>query len=227
MGGWLGDTLAMYGRVFRRAAELLGRNWQVALLASAYVLALGMLGGVLTPFGLVGGIIWTTARAAACGSWLVFVEQVVRNGRANLRDLPSSFGTYFGDMLNIFFLLFLGQFALLQFPFLFILFLLAALVFLNAVPEIVYLGRSSTMELLAESYRFIGANWIEWFPPNLVLIVVLAAVHALLPPSPFGVVRAVGIGFVLAYLFIMRGLLFLELTTSSRRAREFRRRAAG
>jgi hypothetical protein len=227
MGGWLGDTLAMYGRVFRRAAELLRRNWQVALLASAYVLALGMLGGVLTPFGLVGGIIWTTARAAACGSWLVFVEQVVRNGRANLRDLPSSFGTYFGDMLNIFFLLFLGQFALLQFPFLFILFLLAALVFLNAVPEIVYLGRSSTMELLAESYRFIGANWIEWFPPNLVLIVVLAAVHALLPPSPFGVVRAVGIGFVLAYLFIMRGLLFLELTTSSRRAREFRRRAAG
>lgn len=227
MGGWLGDTLAMYGRVFRRAAELLGRNWQVALLAAAYVLALGMMGGVLAPLGLVGGIIWTTARAAACGSWLVFVEQVVRNGRANLRDLPSSFGTYFGDMLNIFFLLFLGQFALLQFPFLFILFLLAALVFLNAVPEIVYLGRSSTMELLAESYRFIGSNWIEWFPPNLALIVVLAAVHALLPPSPLGVVRALGIGFVLAYLFIMRGLLFLELTTSSRRAREFRRRAAG
>jgi len=227
MGGWLADTLAMYGRVFRRAAELLGRNWQVALLAAAYLLALGLLGGVLAPFGLVGGIVWTTARAAACGSWLVFLEQVVRSGRANLRDLPTSFGTYFGDMLNIFFLLFLGQFVLLQFPFLFILFLLVALVFLNAVPEIVYLGRSSTMELLAESYRFIGTNWIEWFPPNLALIVVLAAVHAGLPPSPFGIVRAAGVGFVLAYLFIMRGLLFLELTTSSRRAREFRRRAAG
>src|SRR5262249_8165676 len=140
---------------------------------------------------------------------------------------PTSFGTYFGDMLNIFFLLFLGQFGLLQFPFLFILFLLVALVFLNAVPEIVYLGRSSTMELLAESYRFIGTNWIEWFPPNLVLIAVVAAVHASLPSSPFGIVRAAGVGFVLAYLFIMRGLLFLELTTSSRRAREFRRRAAG
>jgi hypothetical protein len=34
-------------------------------------------------------------------------------------------------------------------------------------------------------------------------------------------------GVVLAYLFVVRGLLFLELTTSSRRAREFRRRAAG
>jgi hypothetical protein len=227
MGGWLGDTLAMYGRVFRRAAELLGRNWQVALLAAAYLVALAALGGVLAPFGLVGGLVWTTARAAACGSWLVFVEQVVRSGRANLGDLPSSFGAYFGDMLNIFFLLFLGQVALLQFPFLFILFLLAALVFLNAVPELVYLGRFSTMELLAESYRFIGTNWIEWFPPNLALLVVLAAVHAVLPPAPLGLVRAAGVGLVLAFLFIMRGLLFLELTTSSRRAREFRRRAAG
>jgi len=202
MVGWLGDTLAMYGRVFRRAAQLVTRNWPVALLATAYLVVLAFLGAVLAPYGLVGGIIWTTARAAGCGSWLVFVEQVVRNGRVVLRELPASFGTYFGDML-------------------------VAVVFLNAVPELVYLGGHSTMELLAESYRFIGTNWIEWFPPNVLLVVVLAAVHAALPPSPFGLLKALGMGIVLAYLFVMRGLLFLELTTSSRRAREFRRRAAG
>ena len=227
MVGWLGDTLAMYGRVFRRAAQLVARNWQVTLLATAYLVVLGFMGAVLAPYGLVGGIIWTTARAAACGSWLVFVEQVVRNGRVALGELPSSFGTYFGDMLNIFFLLFIGQFALFQFPFLFILFLLGAVVFLNAVPELVYLGGHSTMELLAESYKFIGTNWIEWFPPNVLLVVVLATVHAALPGSPFGLLKALGMGVVLAYLFVVRGLLFLELTTSSRRAREFRRRAAG
>ena len=208
MVGWLGDTLAMYGRVFRRAAQLVTRNWPVALLATAYLVVLAFLGAVLAPYGLVGGIIWTTARAAGCGSWLVFVEQVVRNGRVVLRELPASFGTYFGDMLNIFFLL-------------------GAVVFLNAVPELVYLGGYSTMELLAESYKFIGTNWIEWFPPNVLLVVVLATVHAALPASPFGLLKALGMGVVLAYLFVVRGLLFLELTTSSRRAREFRRRAAG
>ena len=227
MVGWLGDTLAMYGRVFRRAAQLVARNWQVTLLATAYLVVLAFMGAVLAPYGLVGGIIWTTGRAAACGSWLVFVEQVVRNGRVALGELPSSFGTYFGDMLNIFFLLFIGQFALFQFPFLFILFLLGAVVFLNAVPELVYLGGHSTMELLAESYRFIGANWIEWFPANLLIVGVVLAVDFVLPDGPLGLVSAAGAGLVAAYGWVVRGLLFLELTTSSRRAREFRRRAEG
>src|SRR5262249_57697106 len=117
-GGWSGDTLAMSGRVFGGGGQLGMRNWQVALLATAYLVVLAFLGAVLAPYGLVGGIIWTTARAAACGSWLVFVEQVVRNGRVAPRELPASFGTYFGDMLNIFFLLLIRQFALFHFPFL-------------------------------------------------------------------------------------------------------------
>ena len=47
MVGWLGDTLAMYGRVFRRAARLVTRNWPVALLATAYLVVLAFLGAVL------------------------------------------------------------------------------------------------------------------------------------------------------------------------------------
>jgi uncharacterized membrane protein len=37
----------------------------------------------------------------------------------------------------------------------------------------------------------------------------------------------VATGIAFAFIFISRGLLFLELTTSSRRAREFQRRFAG
>ena len=108
------------------------------------------------------------------------------------------------------------------------LFLLAVFfVFLNAVPELVYLGRSGAAELLAESYRFIGANWIEWFPANLLIVGVVLAVDFVLPDGPLGLISAAGAGLVAAYGWVVRGLLFLELTTSSRRAREFRRRAEG
>jgi hypothetical protein len=232
MGGWLGDTAAMYGRVFRRAAELTVASWPLAFLAAGYPVLLAMLSTLLAPLGFVGGMIWTAAAAACFSSWLFFLEQVVRGrGRVNLRDLAASFGAYLGDLLNVAFLLFLAQlvaaFVLAPFPPLLIIFGLAVFVFLNAVPELVYLGRYGAAELLAESYRFIGTNWIEWFPANLLLVAVVLAVDFVLPEGPFGLVSAAGAGLVAAYGWVVRGLLFIELTTSSRRAREFRRRAAG
>jgi hypothetical protein len=230
-GGWLGATAAMYGRVFRRAAELTVKNWPLGLLAVAYPVLLAALSRVLAPYGFVGGMIWTAAAAACFSSWLHFLEQVVNGrGQADLRDLAASFGTYLGDVLNVGFLLFLLQlvaaFVLAPFPLLLIVFALAVLVFLNAVPELIYLGRSAAAELLAESYRFIGTNWIEWFPANILLIGVVLGVDAILPAGPLGLISAAGAGLVAAYGWVARGLLFLELTTSSRRAREFRRRAA-
>src|SRR6266566_2752162 len=81
-------------------------------------------------------------------------------------------------------------------------------------------------DVLVESYQFIGENWIEWFPANLALLAcVLGALE--LPAGPLGVVGAVGFGVVLYFAAIVRGLLFQELSTSSRRGREFWRRAAG
>jgi hypothetical protein len=101
-GGWLGATAAMYGRVFRRAAELTVKNWPLGLLAVAYPVLLAALSRVLAPYGFVGGMIWTAAAAACFSSWLHFLEQVVNGrGQADLRDLAASFGTYLGDVLNV------------------------------------------------------------------------------------------------------------------------------
>src|SRR4029077_1469981 len=111
-------------------------------------------------------------------------------------DVPTSFASYFADLLNVGFLFWglrlLASLVLAPFPFLQIMFLLAVFVFLNAVPELVYVGRHSATEVLVESYRFIGENWIEWFPANLVLLACVAAV-SLLPEGPFGVIAAAGL----------------------------------
>lgn len=228
---WLSDTAALYGRVFRRAGELTARNMILLSIAVCYPMLLGIGQSLLAPLGIIGGVLWTLAAAAAVSSWLTLMEGVVRNGRADLRDVPGSFVTYLSELINVGFLLFLLQmvaaFAFGPFPFLKIVFGLAVLVFLNAIPELIYLGRYVSTDLLVQSYRFIGTNWIEWFPANLVLIAVLIAVGVLLPEGPYGVVTALAAGLVALFGGIMRGLLFLELTTSSRRAREFQRRAVG
>ncbi len=228
---WLTDTIAMYARVFRRAGELTVRNAVLLVVAVAYPMLLGLAQGLLAPLGIVGGVLWTLAAAAAASSWLTMMEGVVRAGRADLTDLPGSFTTYLSELINVGFLLFLLQFvaqlALRPFPFLEIVFALAILVFLNAIPELIYLGRYASTDLLVQSYRFIGTYWIEWFPANILLIVVLVGIGILLPAGPYGVVTALVAAVVALFGGIMRGLLFLELTTSSRRAREFQRRAAG
>jgi hypothetical protein len=170
----------------------------------------------------------------ACWSSLLYlVAQVLQHGRAHFADIGAGFTAYLGDLLAVgFFILalqFIASLVLARFPFLLLVFLLAIGVFVNAVPELIYLGRNAPGELLVESYRFISENWIEWFPANLALAGCALATTLLatkLLPGPLGIVSDGALGVTLYFAMIVRGLLFLELTTSSRRAREFRRRAS-
>jgi len=228
--GWLGDTSALYARTFRRGAELALRNWPVGLVVIVYGALLRVAILIAAPLGILGGLVLYLVTVACASSWLSLVEQVIRAGRVRLSDLPAGFGAYFSDLLTVGFLFWglrlIASLVLAPFPFLQIVFVLAIFVFLNAIPELVYLGRHAAAELLVESYRFIGENWIEWFPANLVLVGCVVAVLAL-PAGPFGLVSDAVVGLVLYFGMIVRGLLFIELSSSGRRAREFRRRATG
>ena len=228
--GWLRDTAALYARVFRRGAELALRNWWVGLVVIVYDVLLGIVAGVTAPLGMVGGLLTYLALVACFSSGLALVAQAIQAGRIRIADVPTSFATYFGDLLNVGFffwgLQLIWIYVLTPFPFVQIVFALAVFVFLNAVPELVYVGRHSAAEVLVESYQFIGENWIEWFPANLVLLGCVYGVLKL-PEGPLGLVGAVAFGVVLYFAAIVRGLLFQELSTTSRRGREFWRRAAG
>jgi hypothetical protein len=230
VASWVSDTAALYARVFRRGAALAVRNWPVGLAVVAYVVLLTVASEVLAPFGVVGMVLVWLLTVACLSSWLSLAEQMVRYGQARLADLPSGFRSYLLDILTVSFLLqvlhLVASIVLAPSPFLQIVFGLATLAFFNAVPELIYLGRYSGTDLLMASYRFIGENWVEWFPPNIVLLVLLRAAVSLADVVPLLVVAA-GAGVILSFATIVRGLLFIELTTSGRRAREFQRRAMG
>jgi len=223
---WLRDTAELYAQVFRRGAMLALRNWPVGLVVVGYGLLL-LLARILTaPLGFLGGFITYLVLVACASSWLSLVAEVIRSGRVRGADVVTGFGTYLGDLMTVFFLLWLlslaAQLVLAPFPFLLIVFGLATAAFFNAVPELLYLGRHAAAELLVESYRFIGENWIEWFPANILLGVCLYA-SSYVPAGPYGLVSGLVMGVTLYFAMIVRGLLFQELATSSRRARAFRR----
>jgi hypothetical protein len=224
---WLADLLGVYGRVLRRTFDLTVQNWWLGLVAIAYQGMLLALMLVLGPLGMVGGFLMGFAMAALMSSWLVLVGHVVRAGRTTLADLPGSYVVHLGDVLTFGFLLwalqYIASIAFADFAYATIVFELALLVFLSAVPEEIYLGNNAGVAVFVESYRFVAAHWIEWLPATALLLVLTVIASAF----PFLPVALVTGGIALAFMFIGRGLLFLELTTSSRRAREYQRRLAG
>src|SRR5437763_1099044 len=172
--GWVRGTAALDARVFRRGAQLALRNWWVGLVVIVYAVLLDVVAVLTAPLGIVGGLLAYLALVACFSSWLSLVAQVIQTGRIRLADVPTSFATYFGDLLNVGFLFWglqlIATYVLRPLPLAQIVFLLAVFVFLNAVPELVYVGRHAAAEVLVESYKFIGENWIEWFPANLLLL---------------------------------------------------------
>jgi hypothetical protein len=188
----LAATMKMYQRVASRATSLAARNWLVLLSFFAYAailfLARAVL-GALAPFGMgvmwLGGLAMSLVFTACAASFLYLVEMIVRTNRVTLADFQRSFGVYLWDVMGVAFVLWivfrLLTPALMTLPqgamLLFALNVLI-LVFGNAVPELIYLGHHSTLALLSESYRFVGENWLEWFPPNLLLIGILAMLNA-------------------------------------------------
>ncbi len=227
---WLGDTVALYGRVFLRSARLAVTNWPVGLVVLLYGALLGVAWMLVAPLGVVGGLIIYLVMVACASSWLSLVGQVLQAGRVRWADVLPGFVAYLNDLLTVGFLLwglsFIANLVLGPLPLLHIVFGLAMIAFLNVLPELIYLGRHAPAELLVESYRFMGQNWIEWFPANVALAGLLVAAREL-PPGPSGVVVEAVTGLVLYFAMIVRGLLFQELSSSSRRGREFQRRAAG
>jgi hypothetical protein len=98
-------------------------------------------------------------------------------------------------------------------------------VFFNAVPELIYIGHHSALDLLSESYKFISENWIEWFPPTLVAGVILYLLMSVPGEGLAALGRRALAALFVYFTMVLRGLLFEELEGSTRRSRAFRFRS--
>ncbi len=229
-------TLWIYSIAFKRSAQLVRVNWAIIFAPFAYSVFLSVAGTFLLPFGLVGGMLFLLAVNACMSSGLYLVENILNSRKANVNDFFKGFTVYLWEIVRISFILWIPMMlvssVLAETPngdiiFTFIQFVLY--IILNAVPELIYQGRASGVDLLGASYHFIIENWPEWFTPNIIITFIGWAVMRALSPltgvlsTPIHVFVIVSIiGLFLTYLMIFRGLLFSELNGSNRRARVYR-----
>jgi hypothetical protein len=231
--------LWIYRTAWSRSVALLGGNWAIILAPLAYSLLLSIATVLFSPFWLIGGMLVTAVAAACASSGLYLLDNILRTGRATMNDFLKGFSVYLGEILTIAFILWIPMMLLSRVAYTtpegtFIVLAVRILlyVFLNPVPELIYQGRTSGLALLSASYEFIVANWLEWFLPNVLLT---ALAYLLLQWLNRGAIYlpffldvffiSAAFGLFLAFIMIYRGVLFTELSGTTRRSRVFRYRA--
>ncbi|MBN2798224.1 MAG: hypothetical protein JXX28_03690 [Deltaproteobacteria bacterium] len=156
------DALTDTWGSLQRSALALG-----ALLVATPVL---LVAGVLAaPLGMAGGFIVGMLHAALVGWYLHAVSLgVVQRRRVVLSDLTRTFGVYLWEVISVLFIFWIADLLVLRhLSFGWVIVLIAGVVF-NPVPELIYLGRSRSLELLADAARFVQDNWPEWIAVHLI-----------------------------------------------------------
>ena len=229
-------TLWIYALALRRSWECVLKNWVVSFAPLVYAVGLSLVGSILGPFGIIGGVLFNLAQLACISSGLYLIENMVRVGKADFDDFLKGFTRYLWELVQISFILWIPMqvLAMVLAPtpngaLIYFLIKIILYILLNPVPEFIYQTRSSGIELLSASYNFIVENWIEWFLPNIIITVVgyflLNALSVVTLGLP-GFVRLFmvnfGFGLCLTYFMLFRGFLFAELHGTTRRSRVYR-----
>jgi len=185
-------------------------------------------------FGFLAGLFLLIADGAVLGAYLYALEQVIRYRKLKIHDLQDGLQIYFRRTVIMIMIVNLGFYALSILGgilgglggIIVLVGYLAAFVFLNPLPEMLYLRHYSEGECLSRSYEFVVENWIDWFVPLLPMMLLAfggGLFGGMLMPGlgtlPGILVQAVVLPFVMVY----RGFLFDLLSKSSRRKRQFRR----
>jgi hypothetical protein len=247
-------TLQLYLRSLQEAWQKVLQGWWLLLLPVLYSPVLSLATLFAAPLGLIGGFLIGLTMAACVSSYLYFIGEVVGGRRIVWQDLGESFRVHLGSVISVLFILMLLQWVLaLALPpvpsaqAVRAVINLGLLVILNPAPEIIYQTRAHSVGIFNESWEFLRENWAEWFAP----FVALATLFFFLLPLPillaplmlgrllsilswnalpvlFGSLSTLVVMLCSFFLFLLfmifRGILFRELSSSTRRQRLFRAR---
>jgi hypothetical protein len=168
--------LLLFREVTILAAQRAARAWLVVLSFLIYAGILLAAGVLLSPLGMIGGLLLGLVVAACWSSYLELASQAVAGSkiRLNWTELRRTFGARFWDVISVMFAFWI--ISLLMGPALrgpegervAAVFGIAVAFFFNAVPELLYQGNSRSFGLLIASGRFMVANPVVWLLPNLV-----------------------------------------------------------
>ncbi len=229
-------ALWLYGTALTRSFHCLRKNWVVSLAPVVYGIGLTVVGTIVAPLGLIGGMLMSVAGLACASSALFMIKNLLDSGKANVNDFLNGFTVYIWELITIRFILWIpmrvaemGLGSASNGALLYFLFELALYTILNVIPELIYQSRTSGLELIGASYHFIVENWLEWLVPNIIfgvagfyLLDIFESYLFALPVFMQLFIYALVLGVALTYFMTFRAFLFAGLHGTTRRSRLYR-----
>ena len=242
-------TVALYAACAKRATKGIILNWKILLAAAAAYLSIWLMGSLFLRFGLAGAFVMGVAELALLTLYYYWLTETYASRRLTWRQLFWFDTSLFISIVGVSFILWVIEWLAetllhgLGVNWILACLRLALVVFLNALPEMLYVQRQENLPALRETALFIRENWVEWFIPLLFFLLpwfvlapkeiplLLAGTHPLLPATPIvqtpalclprqSGVLALLFGIVLLNWFmVFRAFLFEELRTGTRRKR--------
>ncbi len=204
---------------------------------------------------MAGGFILAILADLALSFYYRWIYVVIRDKKISFNELIQFDKQLFFKIIGISFFLWILQDLFIygfskgvQKDALFLPLNLIVVILLNALPETTYLEDGDAAYSFSKSVEFIKENWIEWFIPIVLmlspllafyspkfLLLNLAGLNLLLPGFSLATTWSylptysyllMLFTFILAHWFmIFRGFLYQELSTTTKRKRDFQARA--
>ncbi len=245
---YLNDLLIVNRKVIPKALGAFKKNPAILLVGMPYLLVALVVGRLALSLSFLGGILLYLMQAALISNYLHLIDRILVRGTFDLDDFKTGFTVYLRKVYILAFMVFVFNFGLgilarpLNFvhPLFGLLIPLANLlliVLLNPLPEVIYQKYYSEWDSVVYSFRFIKTDWFNWLIPNALFGAIIYAVYRLIAlwilPMVWGIpvggyylyllVQSVILQVIVALMMIYRAFLFRELSTSSRRKRQFSR----
>lgn len=243
----LEDMILVQKNTLKKTIKSFGKNWVIIFTSIVYVLinlvAALLVGNLLRgPLSILSGIITAIITSSLTSNYLYLLFNVINYNKITYNNFKDGFTQYLWKVYGIFFIAWIVTYVLSAISRLFgnnlgiliTLFSLAAVILLNALPETLYQKYYSSSESIQYAFEFIKENWLNWFIPNVILLLILYLITGRLILNMFTTHLSFNMNFTIgsmiryligqslfSFVMIYRGHLFKLLSTSTRRKRMY------
>lgn len=239
------DILEVNSHVLKKSSTSLKDNWVIIFTGMVYVLinlvamllVFTLFNGILSIFA---GIAVAILSASLISNYFYLLFNVINYNRITLQDFKDGFKYFLRKIYTVLFFAWIGSYLLniiqgtLGFNpiVLNIIINVSIFVFLNALPETLYLKVLDPMDSIMYAVDFIRENAINWLIPNMLFYLALYLITGKIMLNIFtihtgsmlglaGIIRYLIGQILFSFVMIYRGHLFKLLSTSTRRKRMF------
>lgn len=177
------DVLYVNKHVIKRTLESIKENWVLYFSGFIYLVLMVIAYRIIyrAPLGMFSGFISAILSSALISNYLYLLFNVINYNRITAKNFRDGFNYFLGKVYGVFFIFYVFKIFVFfinnsingNIETLSIILNSTILIFLNPLPETIYLKDYNASDSIRESFKFMEENFLNWCIPNVVIFLVI------------------------------------------------------